>query len=98
MLASKVQTVTKYAVFTFGRRSLLRTAGVPVSNRLCAVLPSFSAAAVKTSRRQGYLIRRMVLLSLRTPKDDIKAYDDVGTLAIRVCSFLISLIDWKIVT
>ena len=53
VLASKVQTVTKYAVFTFGRRSLLRTAGVPVSNRLCAVLPSFSAAAVEDIQTAG---------------------------------------------
>lgn len=53
VLASKVQTVTKYVVFTFGRRLLLRTAGVPVNNRLCAVLPSFTAAAVEDVQTAG---------------------------------------------
>lgn len=53
VLTSKVQAVTKSAAFIFVRRLLLRTAGVPVSNRLCAVLPSFSAAAAEDVQTAG---------------------------------------------
>jgi len=53
VLTSKVQTETKSLEFIFVRRLLLRTAGVPVSNRLCAVLPSFSAAAAEDVKTAG---------------------------------------------